>query len=272
MCREGRDWWRALMRTFEPDLDLVDEHRRWLGGFDGQHLKNWQKLLNAEPEAAMCEAAVRRVLKANGNSVEPNESLTGADQSPDFRCLHGDEAFFVEATHISIDKATHVTKMPDKPSANYYKPLNDAIFEACRQKTRQCSNLDSPVVVAVGTFHRQASGLCFSKPNLQKLLTGKEQICRNIDVRTGESSGDAYFATDLWSAVYLRPDQIAGVAHARCPISAMLLCGFGYDSFQVRGVLHPSPVHAFDRSVLPSVDFCRLKSGYESGCLSTEWI
>ena len=259
---------------FTPDANLVEEHRQWLAGFTAQHLKNWEKLLNANAEAAMCEAEVRRLLQENGNTVEPNEELTGADQSPDFRCTQAGKVFFVEVTCISIDKATQVTGLSDQPDGkgHYYRPLNDAIFEACRQKTPQCSDTGCPVLVAVGTFHFRASAVCLGKPYLQMLLTGKELISHNIDMRTGEGVGDTYLSTKLYSAAFLRPDESSGLCHARNPVSGMLLCGFGGDPFLVRGVLHPSPVHEFDRALLPKVEFCRLRPGYDSGQLSTEWL
>ncbi len=257
-----------------PDTNLIEEHSQWLSGFDTQHLRNWEKLLNADLEAAMCEAEVRRLLQGNGNDVEPNEDLTGQNQACDFHCMQGDKGFFTEVTCLSIDRVIKITALPDEADgkARHYGPLNDAIFEASRKKTPQCADMGQPVIVAVGTFHFQASALCFRKPHLQMLLTGKELITQKINTQTGESVGDIYLSTKLWSATFLRPDQDTGMDHARCPISAMLLCGFGGYPFTVRGVLHPQPVHEFDRAVLPDVEFCRLKDGYESGQLSTEWI
>ncbi len=262
--------------SFTADPSLVAEHRQWLSGFDTQYLRNWEKLLNADSEAAMCEAEVRQLLQENGNTVEPNENLTGADQSPDFRCRQMDKTFFVEVTCISIEKATEESGLPHpfkhRGRACCYGHLNNAIFSACRRKTPQCARLNDPALVAIGTFHFQASALCFRELEVQMLLTGEEMITRNINTRTGNPVGDTYLSTKLQFATFLRPDQGTGMDHARCPISGLLLCGFGCDPREIRGLLHPLPVRAFDRALLPTVEFCRLKPGYESGQLSTEWV
>lgn len=261
---------------FTPDLNLVEEHRRWLNGFDDQYRRNWEKLLNADPEAAACEAEVRRVLEGQGNAVEPNEILDGSGQAPDFRCTQRGQMFYVEVTSISIEKATEFTELPHMPEGNggasNYGQLNGAIFNAAKQKTPQCSQLQHPALVAVGTFHFQASCICFHRGHLQMLLTGQELITSKLDTRTGKPVGGLYLSTQLRSAAFLRPDSGIGMDHARNPISGILLCGLGCNPPEIRGVLHPSPVHHFDRTLLPSIEFCRLRTGYETGALSTEWV
>ena len=255
------------------DTVLVEEHRRWLGSFQPQRLSNWERILEADGEAAMCEAAVRRLLEANENTVEPNETLDGSAPAPDFLCSSGDKQFYVEVTCLSIKKVTQCTGLSHHPKgACSYSLLNDAIFNACKSKTPQCAGLRHPSLVTVGTFHFDASCLCFLDMELAQLLTGKEMITASIDTRTGAQVGETHMSTRLRSAAFLRPDPSEGMDHARNPVSGMLLCGFGCEPPEVRGILHPSPVHDFDRSLMPRVEFCRLKAGYESGTLSTEWI
>lgn len=260
---------------FTPDCNLVGEHRRWLAGFHPQHLQNWGNLLDNDPEAAMSEAAVRRVLQVNGNSVEPCESLEGSRRLPDFRCSQEGKVFFVEVTSISIEKATKVTGVLHKaidPVASGYESLNDAIFDACNKKTPQCSDLEHPALVAVCTHHSEASWICLDRLDLEELLTGDELITRKIDTHTGNPVGDTYISTKLRSAAFLRPQPGGGMRHARNPVSGILLCGLGCHPMEICGVLHPQPIHPFDRSLLPKVAFCRLQAGYESGLLFTEWI
>jgi hypothetical protein len=118
---------------FPPDSNFLDEHRRWLGQFNLQHGRNWEKLLGNDAEAAICEAAVRRLLEENGNVVEPNEELDGNKQSPDFRCTQAGETFFVEATCISIQKVIKETSLPHPPKIDGYHgigDLNEVIFDA----------------------------------------------------------------------------------------------------------------------------------------------
>jgi hypothetical protein len=46
---------------------LMSEHRQWLTGFDCQHLKSWEDQLSDNPEAALCEAAVRDIMQASAS-------------------------------------------------------------------------------------------------------------------------------------------------------------------------------------------------------------
>lgn len=262
--------------TFTPDSDLVHEHKRWLSAFDEQHNRNWEKLLKADPEAGMCEAAVRHLLENNGSNVAPNADVSGSRPSPDFRCTNYGKVFYVEVTHVSIKKATDVTTLPPQPvsthDAQSYGNLNRTFFDALTSKTPQCTDLDAPAIVAVGTFHFQASCICFHRGHLEMLLTGDELITQKIDMTTGEPVGDLFLSTKLRSATFLRPDPSAGMSPARNPVSGMLLCGFGCVTPVVRGILHPRPVNVFDPILLPGVEFCRLKPDADSRSLSTEWI
>ena len=251
---------------------LVDGHRRWFAAFDPQHLRNWEKL---PPEPAMCEAAVRQILQENGNAVEPAESLTGEVKRPDFCCRQAGKVFYVEVTCVSITKATEHTGLADVPAENSgptaYRHLNDLIFSACRDKTPQCSGLRSPAVVAVCTYHFHASSLGSQQFHLKDLLTGERVISCRVDTRTGSLARDTQEVTLLESATFLRPDG-NGLVHARNCVSAVLLCGLGCNPPRVRGVLHPNPAFTLDRQLLPSIEFCRLRPGYESGQMSTEWV
>jgi hypothetical protein len=255
--------------------ELIDEHRRWLGSFDPQHSRNWEKLLDADREAAMSEASIRRLLQQNKNRVEPNEDLAGLKQTPDFRCGQTGKTFFVEVACIKIDTATEITGLSPRPlgQAQNYADLNKALFGACIRKTPQCSGLEQPALVAVCTFHWQATMLCFRKQKIATLLTGSELITYKWDSATGAGYGEAFLTTKLQKAAFIKPaDNSSGMAHARNPVSAMLACGLGGDHARALGILHPLPVYEFDRAMLPDVAFCRLCDGYQSGKLSTEWI
>lgn len=263
------------MCSFKPDTLLVDEHRSWLNLFDRQFSQNWENLYKDQPENAMCEAAVRRLLEQNGNRPEPNMMIDGKKRSPDFRCNQADKTFFVEVTCISIEKATSLTGLSHHPEPGFsfsgVGRVTDALFHAAIKKTPQCSNLGYPALVAVGTFHGEASRLCFERMHLALLLTGETLITQNIDATTGGPVGDDYLSTNLRSATFLGTTEDGLMRPARNPVSGMLACGFGCEPPQIRGVLNSKPIHAFDRSLLPSLEFCRLKPGYESGNLMTEW-
>jgi hypothetical protein len=243
---------------------LVDEQRRWLSEFDPRYLANWEKNLSAAEESALAEAGVRRLLEGYGVRVEPNEDLTGAGQRPDFRCEVNGNGFEVEVTHISIEKATRVTGLVEgRTGACNYSSLNDAIFVACKGKAEQCAHALHPTLLAVATFHSQASMICLDKPHVETLLTGETKITWGMDMRTCQKVGDVYQSTELRSAAFLRPDGSQEVGFARSSISALVLCGLGAlsrDSHgvwrpKVIGVLHPNAARPFNPAILPPVEF-----------------
>jgi hypothetical protein len=263
-----------MIMLFQPDPNLVAEHRRWLSAFNSQYLCNWEKLLNGDPEAAMCEAAVRRLLEENGNAVRPNEDLDGSGRAPDFRCTQAGKTFYAEVTSISIGKVTERTKLPhyarEWPGGAVGSLVRD-VFAACCAKAQQCANLDHPSLVAVGTFHQTASWVLFDKREAEMLLEGPSFYTFTVDTQTGESLGDGRFAIDLRPAAFLRPRD-SEIDHARRSISALLICGFGWASANAQGILHPLAARPFDRTMLPKIGFCRLQDGYELGIFKTEWI
>ena len=248
-----------MTTTFDPDPDLLSEQRCWLSAFDARHGRKWENLLRADMEAAMSEAAVRRLLEQNGNLVEPNEDLTGAKQSPDFRCTQARQTFFVEVTCLSVEAVTPLLR------AGHYVDLTERFFNKCRTKTPQCANMQYPSLVAMATVEPAASSMWFGQDEAAKLLTGEPIL--TIDPHTGESR----LITHLQNSAFMTWERTTGeVIPARSSVSGVLLCGFGVEPFQVRCVMHPSPVRPFDRSLLPGVEFCRLKDGYKAGKLEIE--
>jgi hypothetical protein len=262
-----------MAKPFESDPGLISEHRCWLSSFDQYHSLHWEKLLTANPEAAECEAAVRRLLQQNGSSVEPHATPDGSRPSPDFHCRRSGRGFFVEAACITVEQAsdiTGLTAVPQHADASYYAPMTQKIWDVCKKKTPQCCNLDQPVLLAVGTFHYNASARCLCRQHAVEVLIGIPRITQVMDMTTGKAKGAVLEHTDLNRAAFFKSDDTSELDYARQPVSAILLCGFGSTPPEVRGALHPSPVHVFDRTLLSAVEFCRLR--HDSGCLSAEWI
>jgi hypothetical protein len=189
----------------------------------------------------------------------------------------------VEVTCVHVATLTDKTGLPPpenrgKAGEHRVIPVRwqgflEAVRSECVGKTRQCANLDAPCLVAVGTFHGPGAMMFVKKQFVvEQLLTGEQKIGWAIDICSGESS-QTYPVTDLWPAPFLKPHtQSPVITSARCPISGILVCGFGLASRPVYGVLHPQPVWAFDRALLPGIKFCRLRPGYHEGLLATEWI
>ena len=256
-----------------PFLDqLADEHRKWLSAFDPQYLNNWEKLLNADDEAAMAEARFRSILEDYGVRVKPNEDLAGAGQCPDFKCSKGADIFYTEVTCISNETATAKTGIPNESHGpTDCRPLNDVIFAKCREKASQCADLDGPALLAIGTFHTNAAMLSFDRPIVDWILTGEPKISWKIDPKIGKPVENISQVTELHSAAFLRPDDTEGVGFARSSLSALLLCGLGSNPPMLIGVLHPNPVRSFDPSVLSGVEFGQVKIDQTSGWLHVGW-
>jgi hypothetical protein len=253
---------------------LADEHRYWLSAFDPQYRSNWEKMLNADSEAALCEAGVRRRLERSGVRVEPNESLTGKDRAPDFRCFSDRDHFYVEVTCISI--ATAERRSDIKPEPSGFSPFNpwgmvEAVFAECKNKAPQCANLDRPALVAVGTFHTTAAMIGLKKVLVEGLLTGKTVMAWDVDDRTGQQAGDAYRFTEMRAAAFLQSDPTHEFRFARNSISGVLILGLGSSPGRCLGVLHPNPVRPFDPTLLADIEFGSVEIDEKQGQLRIRW-
>lgn len=256
-----------------PNYRAIDLFIKWIGRFDIRHARAWAKRYQADPEAATCEAMYWGVLTDCGVSVEPNADLDNRQKAPDFACHKDGNKFYVEVTCIRIDTATDKTSLKHIPTggAQNYGPLNRVIYDEVKNKTTQCANLDAPCLLAVGTFHFQASALCFQKPHVESLLTGETSIACDINLQTGHAVGDPYESTNLKSAAFVKPSNLLGVEPARQPISALLLAGFGVSPPGVLGVIHPNPVREFDHRILDRIPFCGLFMDLRNATLTTNW-
>jgi hypothetical protein len=256
--------------------ELEAEHRSWLSAYHGQYLRKWDQLRannNEGYEAALCEAATRRLLQRHTIKVEPNEDLTGMEQRPDFRCTHPEGTFLVEVACIPIGKAIEETGLPHPPQFGVfqsYRHLNDAFFLKSKGKAGQCANATEPTMVAVGTFHDLASYLCVQKKFADMLLTGETSLSWLVDTQTGRGVGDAFQTTELYSAPFFGQGQ-PQISDARCSISGMLLCGFGFSPPKVLGVLHPNAIRPFNPRLLPGIAFGEVRVDHATGQFSTSW-
>ncbi len=257
---------------------LVEEHRGWLAGFHPQHGRFWEQSLLDDFEAALCEAAVRRLIERDGCVVEPNVDLVGtgtggAERRPDFHCTRGAHQFLAEVTCISIEKATEVSGLPHPfvPGVpRNYGPLNDLIFKKCPKKNGQASRATLPTLLAVGTLHDHASMICICEKFADMLLTGTTMIAWDVNVETGEGVGDAYQTTALRSATFLRPQEHS-IREARTSLSGLLMCGLGIMPPRVVGILHPYADRPFDPRLLPGIRFGQIQIDHASGQLRTSW-
>lgn len=263
------------MTIYEPNSNLQNEHADWLRRFDPQCLRNWEKIFGPDPQAAMCEAATRRMLQTQGVVVEPN--TTSNDRSPDFRCCRGDKVFFVECACISIEKVTDETGIPHLAEISYTRSgtLATELRRIATKKTTQCANTgDSPCLLAIGTFH-QTFSLFHDTGDIDDLFYGPSVYSFGVDTRTGAVVERGRFTTDLEQSAVLKPkkEDVREFLHARSAVSGFLICGYAALSQpNVHCLLHPKADRPFDRSLLPDIKFCRLKDGWESGTFEKEWV
>lgn len=256
--------------------DVIYSHMAWLEGFSQERSVKWQDLLSSNPEAAICEACVREILSQHVDAIQPNENLSHG--GPDFLCKQGNDYFYVEVTCITIESATQATELPHPvpfhPEASYYRHLTKKILGELVNKTRQCSGLDHPCILAVGTLHSQAGPLCMDKHAAEEILTGTSFITAHIDTLTGKMVREPYEATDLRDSSFVRSSKTApaSVEEARKTISAILLCSLWYNPSRIIGLLHPKPNKTFRRELLSEIKFGKLKDGYDEGIFEVEWI
>lgn len=258
---------------------LIGGHREWLMSFDKIHLVNWDNLFTKNnSEAALCEAATRQLLQELDVNVEPCP-LGSKKRNPDFKCQKGNKLFYIDATCLMIDTATKSSQLDDvqhKQKASYYSLLTEDYFNKVCKKVSQFKNLNTPRLIAIGTFHFKAGALCFDKKSAEEILTGKSGISINISKQTGSAVGEPYNSTSLESAPFLKVRNIICdepiIQPVRQTISAVLLCPFGIQNGKCLGILHPKPYYEFERELLPDIEFCCLRTGWEEGRFITEWI
>jgi len=258
---------------------LIGGHREWLMEFDEVHLGAWDTLFTRDnTEAALCEAATRCLMQELEVDVEPCP-LRGSDRNPDFKCQRDGKLFYVDATCVMKDTATRKTGLNDLSKdgkGGWYSLLTSAYFKKADSKASQFENLQTPCMIVIGTLHFRGGALCFDKRSAEEILTGKSGIDMQISKQTGGAVGDSYKGTSLKAAPFLKQRRIICdeplIQPTRQTISAVLLCPFGTHPVKCLGVLHPRPHYGFERDLLPSFEFCRLKEGWEEGNFTTEWI
>ncbi len=255
---------------FKPNHRVLDQFIKWIEQpqFDQRHATNWGKLYRNNPEAAMCEAYFWAVMHDCGVDVEPNPNIT-----PDFVCRKGDNRFYVEVTCVQIDTATRKTNLEPLPdqTATSYQSLNEAILGETKNKTSKCANLDAPCIVAIGTFHYQASVLGVRKRFMEWLHTDP-CIGMTFDVKAGRIIGEPYQLARRHKSVFVQLFGDGRLAHVRRPISALLVGGFGCEPVRLFGLLNPTPARAFDPQLLERIPFCIEKTDLSKASVSIEWI
>jgi hypothetical protein len=262
------------MERLQAYARTLDAHRQWLDQIgEKRRTRRFAQQLRDSDETAICEACLREWLEGQGCEVKPAEDMnTGG---PDFLV---NDAYYVECTCMITGAVTNRTGLEDHPAdgARYYRPLTRRFFSACDRKAEQCGTReDRPCLLAICTLHFTAGAVCFDPLKLEWILTDQPTIAQRFDPSTGQAFGPVQQRTALYSSPFIRPAEEGeqpGLKATRQTISGLLLCPFGALDPPVRGVLNVQAFRPFRPEWLPLVPFCRLKGGYETGVLGTEWV
>jgi len=143
------------VRDFLSEYALeITEHRRWLKGKGGGHLKRWDDQLSHNPESAICEAVTRAFLVAQGVDVGLFEDTSKG--GPDFLCSIGGELFHIEVTCVTVDKVTSKSHLSDEPHGPCgYTLLTDAFRGELSSKA---TNVLAEPPMSCGHWHTTPTG------------------------------------------------------------------------------------------------------------------
>jgi hypothetical protein len=129
-----------------------------------------------------------------------------------------------------------------------------------------------PLLVAIGTFHGQASILAVRRHFIEWLLTGEPNVSMKFDPKLGACTGEPFETTKFGWAPFTKLTTLYGVEDARKPISGLLIGGFAYLNVTLLGALHPSPIFEFNPALLSKIPFCKRRLNLEMAKVSSEWI
>ena len=261
------------MCDFEPpNRSVLKRYAAFLNRVDETAARQWGNLCHNDLESASCEAYAWGLLSDFNVRVKPNNATNSHGMSVDFRCEKDRQTFYVEVTCIKSNTMTTATGLDDEfPSTSttqtFEVPTN-AVLRECKNKAKQCSEWDFPVLLFVGTFHSQGSTqFAPRKPAVDWILTGEPSISWDLDFSAEGEAGDTYLTTSGKDAAFLDEEMKS----ARKSISGILLAGFGINPPNYCGVLHPEAVRPFDPAVLDRVPFGRLEIDRQANQVSVKW-
>lgn len=220
----------AIMELHPDVCDSIDNHRTWLADFDPRYLERWERHHRDEFCAAMIEATTTEILRFNGVTVEPNESLTKkASKSVDFQCSKSSHSFFVEATSLEDEAVIRRTKVsPSDQGPSWFSSLERNILAKFRSKKEQIAATGTTTLLAIGTADSFGSTVAFDRSFLGR-----------------------YFANALSSDIEVQ-DYLKTCA------ATLFICPYGNSIKSrphARGVIHSVSKPKFLRELLPDVDW-----------------
>jgi hypothetical protein len=153
------------------------------------------------------------------------------------------------------------------------KPITKVFFEECRNKVTQCSGMDAPVVLGIGTFHRIAAWESTEIDYIDELLTGSLGFQLPLHPESGRPMGEPLSLASLDHSVSLRKTKDKrDIEGARKSIAAVVIAYPNRSVFdEVIGVLHPEAERPFDNALLPNVRFRKLNVNTVEGWCQPTW-
>jgi hypothetical protein len=248
-------------------LELVKAHADYLlVKYPAYHSK-FQSLLDADPEAAMGEAAVFSMLKTYFRArPEPgDEPGTGG---VDFICRNGkDDMFVVEVTSLKADAVAEKSKISATvdEGGGAFQMTTRQLFSTVCGKADQLADYPCPRVLAITSTHF-ASSFLLGAQGAEYLLTSEPRL-------TFQVGGPVRMTTDLRSSAFFAPGANGEIVPRRQSVSAVLLIGLFEDKSHVIGLLHPAPARRLKIEWFPEVPFLRLAQWpIVGGAVNTEWV
>jgi hypothetical protein len=250
--------------------NIVKAHAEYLLVKHPTYYDKFQRLRDADLEAAMGEAAVFSMLKTYFRA-EPEPADEPGTGGVDFICRKDkDDAFVVEVTSLkpeSVAKKSGIPVTVDEGGGAFEMTTRQLFFTVCG-KADQLADYPCPRVLAITSTHF-ASSFLLGAQGAEYLLTSEPKLTFSA----GAPGAPLRMTTDLRSAAFFAPGANGQVVPRRQTVSAVLLIGLFGDQSNVIGLLHPAPARPLSTERFREVPFLRMRNWpIVAGAINTEWV
>ena len=212
---------------------------------NSDYIKKYEDIEKTNADGAKFEAACYWMLRSRGLIIEigDTEDAGGAD----FICSGASCNFVVEATTINtwaMERKTEMKHDQTDVEGDFYNAF-PTLYEKLIEKVMQVKKYDVPRMIAIGSFHNEASTLF-----------------RHV-------MADEYLSVFFNHNNLYRPM----VEDPLKDISTFALMAVGSNGYSAMGFLNPAPYHYFGIQFLPDIWFRQITSnGMTDGTLRGEWV
>ncbi len=230
----------------------------------------FQRLLEADPEAATAEAAVFSILKTYFRA-EPEPADEPGTGGVDFVCRKDEEDMcVVEVTSLKPEAVAEKSGIPAiaDDDGGAFRMTTHQLFSTVCGKADQLADYPCPRVLAITSTHF-ASSFLMGTQGAEYLLTSEPSLTFPV----GVPGAPVRMTTNLRSSAFFGPGPNEQIAPRRRSVSAVLLIGLFGDQSTVIGLLHPAPAYPLGIERFREVPFLRVANWpIVDGIISTEWV